>query len=225
MNGYVTALFCHVIVVVYLLGADLGRVYLARAGGATTTAPAARLLAVRGTLWLGRVTDLALILVLPAGIALGGASDAYRIDSPAWRMVPWLLPLLLLALSIGSDRAATRPGGGGSLGLADSIARFVIGAGQLWDGLSVLLLNMTHMVEADWLAAKLAIYGLLLLLSIPVRRSSLALRRDVAGLDGNPPDTAMSERLALRLRRVQLPVALGWLLILIMAWLGTAKPG
>ena len=222
MYSYSLALYGHLLLVVYLLGADIGRLYLARAGAAPATAQSARILAVRGVLWISVVTDIALILIFPAGFELASNLDAYRLPEAGWwRLAPWILPALLLLTTLVADRAAAR-GGGRNAMIIDGIMRGMIGAGQVWDGASVIFLGMTHMVEANWLAAKLSIYGLVLLLSIPLRRSTLHLRRELATLQARIPDPAQPPFVA-ELRRLQLPIVTSWLLILILAWLGTAK--
>jgi hypothetical protein len=224
MYSYSLALYGHLLLVACLVGADIGRLYLARAGAAIATAESARILAVRSVLWISVVTDIALIMVFPAGFELGSILGAYRVPEAGWwRLAPWILPALLLLTTLVADRAATR-GGGRNAMIADGIVRGIVGAGQVWDGASVIFLSMTHMVEADWLAAKLSIYGVVLLLSIPLRRSMLQLRRQLATPEARIPDTVLPAFVA-ELRRVQLPIVISWLLILILAWLGTAKPG
>nr|MDJ0929312.1 hypothetical protein [Gammaproteobacteria bacterium] len=83
MNSYSLALFLHVIVVVYLLGTDLGRLYLARVGADGVTAPESRLMAARACGWLGSMTNLALIMILPAGISVGVAMGVYTLSHTA----------------------------------------------------------------------------------------------------------------------------------------------
>lgn len=224
MHSYPLALFCHLLLVVYLLGADPGRLYLVRAGATPETSASARRLAVRGVLWLSVITDLALVLIFPAGFELGSILDAYRLPPEGWwRLAPWILPALLLVTTLAADITAAR-GGGRRAMLVDLTARGIIGAGQIWDGASAIFLGMTHMVEADWLAAKLAVYGLLLLVSIPLRRALLQLRWELAAAGQDAPESAQTAFMA-TLRRLQLPIVTGWLLILVIAWLGTAKPG
>lgn len=218
MRGYSLALFSHLLVVILLLGTDPGRLYLTRRGAVATTPPAARNLAAWGVLWSGRISGVALILIIPLGFWLGSLLGAYRIDSPAWRVVPWLLPGALLALMLAADRVANQPDGTRFFAHTESVVRMVFGVGQIWDGFSVIFLDMTHMVEAHWLAAKLSIYGLLLLLSIPVRQTEIQLRRELAA------NQAVGAGLEKHLQRLGLPVATSWFLVLLAAWLGTAKP-
>ena len=223
MNSYTVALFAHILIVVYWLGADLGRVYLARIGAAPVAAPAARVLAARAVLWLGTVINAALVLILPVGISLAAALGAYRILDASWLTATWLVAAAWLALSIAADRAAGRPGGARGLALADSVARLVIGAGHLYDG-AIAFAGTSATVDARWLAAKITIYGLLILLSIPMRRAGFLIRAEAALLRAVPADAGASARLAKSLARLQTPALISWLLILVAAWLGTAKP-
>lgn len=218
MDRYPLALYAHLLILATLLGADLGRAWLARAGAAPAADPQVRAFAVRGVLALATASDIALILMFPAGFELASTLDAYRIDHPVWRVVPWTAPVVLLAVTVAADRAAAG-GGGRLLAGIEGVLRAVWGLGQVWDGASVIFLGMTHMVEAQWLAAKLSIFGLVLLLSIPLRRTTLQLRREQARA------AAGEARAVALLQRLQVPVLAGLLLILAIAWLGTAKPG
>lgn len=223
MNIYGIALFCHVIVVVYLLGADLGRVYLARSGAAAGMAAPARALAARVTLGLGSVTNAALILILPAGISVGVALGAFHTSTRWWFAVTMLVSLAWLALSIAADRAAASPGGGRGLARADTVLRVIMGAGNILDG-ALVFAGTSRTVEAWWLGGKLVAYGLLILLGIPARLSGFRLARELARLEAAPDDDAASTRLGSALARLPLPLTVPWLVIGFAAWLGAAKP-
>lgn len=222
MNGYTLSLYAHLLVFVYLLGTDLGRWYLARAGATLTLPRETRVLAVRGVLALGTVTDIALIIIYPIGFLLASSLNAYHISSPAWRLVPFLLPALLIVTTLAANFAASRLRGGMWLANTDGIFRAVFGAGLLWDGASVIFFDMTHMVEARWLAAKFLIYGVLMLVSIPVRRAAFHLRRALASASAMDDDR---EPFIKALKSLPVPLLLGWAMILLAAWLGTAQPG
>lgn len=223
MNLYGTALFCHVIVVVYLLGADLGRAYLARSGTVADAAAPARALAARATLWLGSVTNAALILILPAGISVGVALGAFHTSTRWWFAVTMLVALAWLALSIAADRAAAAPGGGRGLARADTIARVVMGAGNILDG-ALVFAGTSRTVDAWWLGGKLVAYGLLILLGTPARLRGFHLRRELARLEAAPGDAAASARLGEALARLPLALVVPWLVIGVAAWLGATKP-
>jgi hypothetical protein len=221
---YTVALYAHVLVVVYLLGADLGRLLLARAGALPGTSPETALAAARTVSTLGTVTGTALILILPAGISLAGALGVYRVVSPAWLAATWLVTGAWLLLAAAADRAATRPLGGEGLLLADGVARFVIGTGHLYDG-AIAFAGTSQTVEAGWLAAKISLFGVLILLSIPVRRLGFAIRRQGALLARQPGDAVAARALRAALGGLSVPVLGGWALILAAAWAGVAKPG
>jgi hypothetical protein len=224
MLNYAISLYAHVLVVVYLLGADLGRLLLARSGAAAGTSPDTRLATARTVSTLGSVTDAALILVLPAGISLASALGVYRIISPGWLIATWTVAGAWLLLSLAADRAATRPGSGRGLVLADGAARLVIGAGHIYDGV-IAYAGTSQSVEAWWLATKITLFGVLILVSIPVRRAGFAVRREAAVLAGQPADAAACARLGAALSRLPVPILVGWVLILAAAWMGVAKPG
>lgn len=223
MNTYPLALFAHILVVVYLLGADLGRLYLGRLGAAQGTPAPVRLAAARGVLSLGSITDAALVLILPAGVSLGAALGVFLIVGPVWLAATWLVTAAWLALSIGATVAAGRPGGGRRLALTDTIFRIAMGGGQIYDG-AIALLGTNVSVEARWLGLKILLFGLLILLSIPIRRAGFAIRRAIADLDAVADDSSATAQLHAACARLPVPIITGWLVILVAAWMGVAKP-
>ncbi|MCC7257290.1 MAG: hypothetical protein IT486_02855 [Gammaproteobacteria bacterium] len=214
---YSLALYAHLLLLATLLAGQVGQVWFARAGARPGLEPAVRGFAVRAVLGLGVLADVALVLMFAAGFELARVLDAYRLDHPVWRAMPWMLPAVLLVVMRLADRAAAR-GGGRVVAAVEGLLRGVWGMGQVWDGASVIFLGMTHMLEARWLAAKLAIFGLLLLTSIPARRATLQLRRETVSLLKGGASVAAP------LHRLQWPLLASALLVLAMAWLGTAKP-
>jgi len=223
MDRYGLLLFAHVLVVVYLLGADLGRAWLARYGAGAGRTPGERLAAARGVAFLGSVTNTALVLILPVGVGLGGALGAYRISGPSWLVATWLVTAGWLLLSFAAERAATRPGGGRGLEGADMVARFVIGAGNVYDGWMVFAGTSTT-VEARWLATKIIAYGLLIIATVPVRRAGFKARRAAAAVGAVREDAGASEALGAALGRMPPGIVAGWILVLVAAWMGAAKP-
>lgn len=223
MNVYATALFAHVVVVTYLLGADLGRLYLARLGAAPAASAASRAIAVRASLWLAAVTNAALVLILPAGVSLGASLGAFRVVSDTWYLATWLVAGGWLALSLAADRSATRTGTAGAWPRIDLGFRLLMGAGQVYDG-TIALAGTNISVEARWLGVKILAYGLLILASIPARHAGFAMRREAAVLAAAPADDSAAARLARACGRVTLPVLASWVLLLVAAWMGVAKP-
>ena len=214
IEAYPVALFAHVLVVVYLLGADLGRVYLARRGAAANIAEEARSLAAGGVAWLGSATNFALVLILPIGVSLGGVLGVYRILSPGWLVATWLVALLWALLSIASDRSASL-GHGRGLWFADIALRLILAPGFLYDG-AIVFLGTSLTVDAEWLAAKLMLFGLLILVTIPSRWAGFEVRRALVTGD----QTALEKAL----NRLTWPLVVGWIVILWAAWFGVAKP-
>lgn len=210
MFEYSLALFAHVLVVVYLLGADLGRLYLARAGTADNIGLEPLQLAARGVLWLSSAINLALILILPAGISLGAALGAYKIMHPAYFIGTWAVAGVWALVSILADRLESR-----SLRITDVVLRLLLAPGFLYDG-AIVFTGTSETVDAKWLASKIALYGLLILLSVPLRWIGFGLRTAVAKNDTHGIQT--------RLSWMKLPILLGWIIIFLAAWFGVAKP-
>ena len=210
MFEYSLALFAHVLVVVYLLGADLGRLYLARAGTADNIGLEPLQLAARGVLWLSSAINLALILILPAGISLGAALGAYKIMHPAYFIGTWAVAGVWALVSILADRLESR-----SLRITDVVLRLLLAPGFLYDG-AIVFTGTSETVDAKWLASKIALYGLLILLSVPLRWIGFGLRTAVAKNDIHGIQT--------RLSWMKLPILLGWIIIFLAAWFGVAKP-
>jgi hypothetical protein len=223
MTTYAAALLAHILIVVFLLGVEPGRLYLARLAAAEATPVPARLAAARAARWLGAIGNAALVLILPAGVSLGAALGVFRIMGPVWLAATWVVTAAWLALSVAADRAAGRPGGGAWLTRMDTGFRLLMGAGQVYDGI-IALAGTNVSVDERWLGAKILVFGLLILVSIPARRAGFALARSAAELGADPADAAASGRLARAAAAVAPPVIAGALLILAAAWLGVAKP-
>ncbi len=210
MPDYHLALFGHVLVVIYLLGADLVRLYLVRQGGAGNVGPEQLQLSARSVLWVGSVTNLALILILPAGITLGSALGVYQIVDPAYYAATWIVAGVWALVAILADRRDSR-----RLHIADIVLRLLLAPGFIYDGF-IVFMGTSETVDAEWLASKIVLYGLLIFLSVPLRWVGFGLRR--AMVAGNAPKTQAA------LARISLPTLFGWAVILLASWLGVAKP-
>jgi hypothetical protein len=210
MSDYHLALMGHVLVVVYLLGADLGRLYLARTGSRAEVAPEALRMAGRGVVWLGSATNLALILLLPAGVSLGAAMGAFEILNAGWLAGTWVVAAVWATVSLLADRLQSR-----SLRIADIVIRVLLAPGFIYDA-AIVFTGTSQTVEAHWLALKIGLYGLLILLSIPLRWTSFALQTAMAANQMRQIQSASA--------RLGLPILAGWIVILLAVWLGVAKP-
>jgi hypothetical protein len=210
MFEYSLALFAHVLVVVYLLGADLGRLYLARVGTAENIGLESLQLAARGVLWLSSATNLALVLILPAGISLGAALGAYKIMHPAYFYGTWAVAGVWALISISADRVASR-----ALRITDVVFRLLLAPGFIYDGV-IVFTGTSETVDAKWLASKIALYGLLIFMSVPMRWVGFGLRTALASND--------VDGIQKRLAWMNVPILLGWIVILLAVWFGVAKP-
>jgi len=210
MFEYYLALFAHVLVVVYLLGADLGRLYLVRAGMAKNMGLEPLRVAGRGVLWLGSATNLALVLILPVGISLAAVLGLYKITHPAFFYATWAIAVVWALVSILADRIRSR-----SLRIADISLRLLIAPGLIYDGV-VVFFGASPTVDAKWLAFKIVLYGVLILLSMPLRWAEFGLQTTI--------DDEDVQGLQARLSKMSLPILLGWAVVLLAAWLGVAKP-
>lgn len=211
MSVYTASLYLHLLLYASLLGAEVVRGWAAHLGVSADRVSASPVLAAAA------IANVSLILLLPVGFTLADTLEAYRVPDSAWQYVPWLLPALLLIVSLAADGLAHRPGVRLLLRPMDVGLRLVLGLGQVWDGTTVLFFRMTHMLEADWLAAKFAIYGLILLMTIPARSIEQRLRQSLASGAAGDEDRLL-------LGRLRAVAVCNVLLVLLVAWLGTAKP-
>ncbi len=214
VSSYSGALFAHVLLVVYMLGADLGRAYVAHIGSSLETDPPARWLATRVAVWLGSATNIALVLMLPAGVSLGAVLGVYEITSTGWLVATWVVTIVWLLISIGAERAA-RTSKKRHVEIADMVVRLLIAPGYVYDG-AIVFQGASQTVQAEWLGSKIILYGLLILVSIPVRWLSFDLIRA-----STTDDAAAAAR---KLGQLRMPIAASWVLILLAAWFGVAKP-
>ena len=96
------------------------------------------------------------------------------------------------------------------------------GLGQVYDGISALMgMGMT---QADWLAIKILVYGLVLLISAWVRWRTRPARYAIAGTAGSVAPTDLNADATASLKAVGPAVLLTTLLVALAAWMGISKP-
>ncbi|MDJ0929199.1 MAG: hypothetical protein QNJ73_16295, partial [Gammaproteobacteria bacterium] len=125
--------------------------------------------------------------------------------------------ILWALLSFGADRAASGSAGK-LLSISDVVLRVILGAGFIYDA-TLVFAGTARTVDAEWLGAKIGLYGVLIIVSIPVRMAGFRIRRRLAVVG---PDTA--HELSAALKSLQTPTLLAWVVIFVAAWLGVAKP-
>lgn len=221
MTSHELLLWAHVLLFGLWLGADYGTFlssrYLLRADASLESRATAASLMVRFDL----VPRLALVLMLPLGVALAsGRGMLGRL--PTWTVaVAWVLALAWLTVVVGVALGAGRRWGT-PLRRVDLVVRVGVAAGTL--GLGAASLAGAGPLAAGWLAWKVTLFG-------AVVCSGLAIRHGLRGFgpvlqrllrEGSTPGTEQALRASLT---ATYPfVGAIWLLVLTAGLLGVAKP-
>ncbi len=219
MLNYEFAHFAHVIAFAYLLAAELPVYFAARIALDANQNGAARIVAARIAKWTGTITSTALITLLPLGVVLGVSLGAYDLSNANWLVATWIVTASWLALLAAAEFVSGV--WGRRLFIGETIVRFLIGLGNVYDGIVGLM--GAGQTRADWLALKITIYGLVLLVSSGVRWRTRPARYAIAEtVDGAAP-SSQTANAAASLKAVGPAVLLTTLLVAVAAWMGINK--
>lgn len=226
MTALNTAHFLHVVAFALVLGLDLPAFYAAKRASVTAATSEMRLLAARVVRWSGTLSSLALALLLPLGITIGAALGAYRVTNETWLIATWLISGLWVALIILAE-ALDSNGLGGRLYTLEIWVRWIIGLGNLYDGVNAMLGGRSP-IQAPWLALKVALLGLALIASAVARQRLRPVRAAFAELNpmsaqSSSWDTSTSETVAAALKRARPMTHAILLFVLVAAWMGVTK--
>lgn len=211
--------FLHVLVFAVIVGIELPALYALRVAGAPSGNESTRSMALRLKRYADAVSAIMLVLLLPLGVQIATQLDVYSLMSPAWLYATWVVGLAWLAIALMSELTGTSKWAR-RIYKSECVLRIVIGLGNVYDG--VVGFTGTGMIQANWLASKVLLFGLILVISGLIRWQTQAVRFasfDAAGESG--PD---SQQLIDTIRRAQWGSHSILAMVLIAAYLGTAKP-
>jgi len=210
----------HILIIGYWLGTDLAVYYISGAIADPDKPTSVRIFAAKLMLLLDMVPRTALILTLLTGLSLAGA----RWLPPGLIAGWWLWPLLLawLALTWAVFRLEHSE-------LGHTLARIDFGL-RILVVLACFALALTlvggwgSFAILPWLAAKLAIMGLIIALGLIIRvqlKPFGPLFTQVAQGQASPETEAQLGRL---IAQVKIPVWVIWISLVLAAVLGRVKP-
>jgi len=219
--------FLHVFAFAVVIGVDMPAFYATKRAAAIDLSPDVRLLAVRTARWTNALSSVALALLLPLGVELGGNLGVYRITSEIALPITWAIGLTWIALILASDLMSTSTLGH-RLYAIEIWVRVLIGLGNIYDGLAKLLGGPSP-IEATWLAVKVLILGVVLVISGVVRarlkpvRAALAQINPMSAQTSRWDDATAAAALA-AVGRTRLLVHVNFTLVAVAAWMGINKP-
>ena len=211
--------FLHVLVFAVIVGIELPALYALRMAGGPSGNQATRSMAVRVKRYADAVSAIMLILLLPLGVQIATELGVYTLMSSSWLIATWVVGLVWLAVALmseltGNSKWAQR------IYNTECVLRIVIGLGNVYD--AVVGFAGEGMIQTNWLAAKVLLFGLVLVVSGLIRWQTRAVRfASVDAAAGTGPDP---QQLIATLRRAQWGSHSILALVLIAAYLGTAKP-
>jgi|GEM_PF-5952676 len=217
--------FAHVFAFAIIM-VDMTTFYATKRAAKFGTTPETRILAARTARWSNAFSSLALAALLPLGVELGGNLGVYRITHEVALTITWAIGLSWLALVLAADMLSTSKLGH-KLYTIEIWVRVLIGLGNIYDGLTALLGGRSP-IETNWLAVKVLILGIVLVLSGMVRARLRPVRMALA--DINPLsaqkstwDEATSKAVMAAVGRTRMLVHINFTLVLVAAWMGINK--
>ena len=212
--------FVHVIAFAYILAAELPVYFAVRMALHGNQSSAIPDLVPRLVKWISALTAGALIVMLPLGIVMGVSMGSHDVAGPGWLTATWTITVLWLFLLIAAESITGH--WGPRLFLAETVWRVIAGLGNVYDG--VVGFMGQGQTRADWLAIKILIFGLLLVISAWVRwrmrPARYALLDSIAS--GAPPD--LTGPAGASLKALGPVVLLTTVLVAVAAWMGINKP-
>ena len=215
MTAYGIFNFLHILVFAVIVGVELPALYALRMARGAGSSEAARLMALRIKRYADAISALMLILLLPLGVQIGNALGVWTLSSNTWLYLTWAVGLAWLAVALTSELA------GASMWAqriykSECVLRIIMGLGNAYDAVSSFA--GASMIQSNWLAAKVLLFGLILVISGWIRWQAQSVR--FASLDA----TADARPLIDTIRRVQWGSHSILAMALIAAYIGTAKP-
>lgn len=211
--------FLHVLVFAVIVGIELPALYALRMAGGPSANATSRSMALRVKRYADAVSAIMLVLLLPLGVQIATELGVYTLMSSGWLIATWLVGLAWLAIALtseltGNSKWAQR------IYRSECVLRIVIGLGNVYD--AVVGFTGAGMIQTNWLATKVLLFGLILVVSGWIRWQTQAVR--FASFDAAAGTAADSQQLIDTIRRAQWGSHSILAMVLIAAYLGTAKP-
>jgi hypothetical protein len=209
----------HLLLFCYWLGGDIGVFYSSGFVVDGGRSRQERLMAAKIMLALDLVPRICMTLMLTVGALLAVRVGFLRLGWPLLLFIAlaplWLSLVLLLHFRHGAAYAAT-------LTAVDRALRWIVVFALL--GWVLLSLQGGQLAAAPWLAAKLVGFALLVFCGLMIRRGFGGFAAGYAALLSGEPTAEQDEAMRRSLYRMRPWVLLIWVILVLEAWLGVAKP-
>jgi len=220
MTAYSAFHFLHVLVFAVIVGVELPASYALRLARSPASSESARALALRVKRCADATSAVMLVLLLPLGVQIGGQLGVYAITSNVSLYITWAVGLAWLAIAVisealGDSRWARR------IYKSECALRIIIGLGNVYDAVAGFMGD--GMIQTHWLAAKVLLLGLILVVSGWIRWQTQAVRFSSFDADAAPATADEPERLIAIIRRAQWGSHSILAMVLIAAYMGVAK--
>lgn len=219
MIAYGIFSFLHVLVFAVIVGIELPALYALRMAGGPSGNPTTRSMAVRVKRYADAVSAIMLVLVLPLGVQIASQLGVWTLSSNVWLYATWAVSLAWLAIAVIAE-AGGASGWARRIYKTECVLRIIIGLGNVYDAVSTFMGG--GMIQTNWLAAKVLLFGLVLVVSGWIRWQTRTVR--FASVDAASDTGSDPRQLIATIRRAQWGSHSILAMVLIAAYLGTAKP-
>jgi hypothetical protein len=210
----------HLLLFVYWLGADIGVFYSARFVRNASLDIASRRTAMQILAWIDQIPRYCLVLMLPVGYSLAAMLGLVRMPAIGF-VVLWGISAAWLWMVWAIHHYQGKPIAE-KLRRIDLIWRWVLLAGLLWDAYTGL--QGTGHIFADWVAIKFLLFAAMLFCGIMIRLRGKALGPALREILSNGSTPALEATVAGAFAKTRPFVLSIWVLLIIAAWVGIAKP-
>ena len=170
--------FLHIAVFAVIVGIELPAMYALRLARASDSNEVTRTLAIRVKRYADALSAIMLVLLLPLGVQIATHIGVYTLMSPAWLYATWAVGLVWLTIAVLSELTGTSIWAQ-RIYKSECVLRIIIGLGNIYD--AVVGFMGTGMIQTNWLATKILLFGLILVISGWIRWQTKAVRVCIPG--------------------------------------------
>ncbi len=219
MSAYSLFHYLHILVFAVIVGVEIPAIHALRMARSPACGAAARIMALRVKRCADMVSAIMLVLLLPLGVQMGAQLGVYTVTSSISLYITWAAGMAWLAIAVISE-AAGESKWARRIYKSECVLRIIIGLGNVYD--AVLGFMGESIIQTHWMATKVLLLGLVLIASGLTRWQTQAVR--FASFDAATAAGAESQRLIAIIRRAQWGSHSILAMVLIAAYMGTAKP-
>ena len=214
MAGIDAVHYLHIVAFALIVGLEVPVLYAVRLTQRAGVSPAAHTVVVQMRRWTYALSGLLLVTFLPFGVSIAIDIGVYTLMSPAWLTATWIVALVWLLIVLVAEVSGNTVFARRTYA-TEIVLRILIGLGHVYDG--IIGFMGTGMIQTNWLAAKVVLFGLVLIVSGVLRWQTRPLRF-YALSRGDPRAEVLSAA------HVKWGSYVIVFMALIAAWMGAIKP-